>query len=139
MSTPEEIVNALNLVGCRVTQPRRALIRVLFEEEGFLSPQAIHKRALDYCDSLGLVTVYRTLDLLAEMGYVRRIHAQDGCHGFALAKQGHFHHLVCRKCGATLQVAGCDLSAYFEQVSRETGFQVQEHLLELSGVCANCR
>jgi Fur family ferric uptake transcriptional regulator len=137
--TEESIVQELSFGGYRVTRPRRAVIRVLLEDEGFANPAEIHERAKEHCPTVGQVTVYRTLDLLARLGFVRRIHAEDGCHGYALANHGHRHHLVCRRCGAAVEFEGCDLSPFFARVSQDTGFVIEDHLLELVGVCAACQ
>jgi Fur family ferric uptake transcriptional regulator len=133
------IVEQLSQAGYRITQPRKAVIQVLLEDDGYSSPAEVHARARSHCPTVGLVTVYRTLDLLSEMGFVRRIHADDGCHSYAAARHGHRHHLVCRDCGAAVEVEGCDLSAFLARVSDETGFQIEDHLLELIGLCSACR
>jgi Fur family ferric uptake transcriptional regulator len=133
------VVQQLSQAGYRITQPRRAVIRALLDDGGYSSPTEVHERAKVYCPTVGLVTVYRTLDLLSEMGFVRRIHADQGCHGYASASHGHRHHLVCRHCGATVEFEGCDLSPFLARVSQETGFKIEDHLLELVGVCSACR
>jgi Fur family ferric uptake transcriptional regulator len=139
MLTEEGILQQLSLAGCRVTQPRRAVIRALLEDEGHSSPAEVHARAKVHCPSVGLVTVYRTLDLLTQMGFVRRIHADDGCHGYAISTNGHRHHLICRDCGATVEFEGCDLTSFLARVSQETGYTIEDHLLELVGICAMCQ
>ena len=133
------IVEQLSQAGYRITRPRKAVIQVLLEDEGYSSPAEVHARARSRCPTVGLVTVYRTLDLLSEMGFVRRIHAEDGCHSYAAARHGHRHHVICRHCGTAVEVEGCDLSAFIERVRDETGFQVEDHLLELVGLCSDCR
>jgi Fur family ferric uptake transcriptional regulator len=133
------IIEQLSLAGYRITGPRRAVIQAMLDDEGYSSPHQIHERARRHCPTVGLVTVYRTLDLLAEMGFVRRIHTEDGCHGYAAASNGHHHHLICRRCGATVEFAGCDLSAFLARVGQETGYEIEGHLLELVGICAACR
>jgi Fur family ferric uptake transcriptional regulator len=135
----ERLVWQLSQAGYRVTRPRRAVIRALLQDGSYASPAEVHARARAHCASVGLVTVYRTLDLLASMGFVRRIHTADGCHGYAVAENGHRHHLVCRRCGATVEFEGCDLSQFLARVGRDTGYAVEGHLLELVGLCAACR
>ena len=135
----QSIVQQLSQAGYRITQPRLAVIRALLEDDGHLSPAEIRERACAHHPQVGLVTVYRTLDLLAEMGFVRRIHAEDGCHGYAAASHGHRHHLVCRRCGATVEFEGCDLSPFLDRVSQETGYAIEDHLLELVGICSPCQ
>ena len=139
MYSENSIIHALAGAGYRITQPRLAVIRALLEDDGYLSPAEVRARACTYHPGVGLVTVYRTLDLLGQMGFVRRIHAEDGCHGYAAASLGHRHHLVCRSCGATIEFEGCDLSPFLERVSRETGYAIDDHLLELVGVCSTCQ
>lgn len=137
--TEEQVIEALSQAGYRITQSRRAVIRVLLEDNGFASPSEIWERAVEYYPRIGLVTVYRTLDLLSRLGFVRRIHTDEGCHGRASTRLGHRHHLICRQCGAAVEFEGCDLSIFLARVSGETGYLVEEHMLELIGLCPECR
>lgn len=139
MLSEKQILEQLNQAGYRVTHPRRAVIRALLEDGVHARPAQVQARAREYCPTVGLVTVYRTLELLSELGFVRRIHTEDGCHGYATASHGHHHLLICRNCGATVQFEGCDLSLFFEQVGRDTGYDVEDHLLELTGLCQACQ
>jgi Fe2+ or Zn2+ uptake regulation protein len=137
--TEEHIVEALSQEGYRITQPRRAVIRVLLEDDGYASPPEIRERAMQHYPGIGQVTVYRTLDLLSRLGFVRRIHTEDGCHGRTSARLGHRHHLICRQCGAAVEFEGCDLSPFLARISSETNYLIEEHLLELVGLCPECR
>jgi Fur family ferric uptake transcriptional regulator len=139
MGSQEEILEQLRQAGHRITQPRRAVVQAVVEKRGHQSPAEVHARAQMHCSTIGLVTVYRTLDLLTKMGFVRRIHTEDGCHGYVHATRGHRHHLVCRSCGAAIEFEGCDLSGFFDRISRVTGYRVEEHLLELVGLCPTCQ
>jgi Fur family transcriptional regulator, ferric uptake regulator len=137
--TQEQIIEALSQAGYRITQSRRAVIRVLLEDNGFASPPEIWERAMEDYPGIGRVTVYRTLDLLSRLGFVRRIHTEEGCHGRASIRLGHHHHLICRQCGAAVEFEGCDLSSFLARVSGETGYLIEEHMLELVGLCPECR
>jgi Fur family ferric uptake transcriptional regulator len=139
MGSEESILEQLRQAGHRITQPRRAVVQALMEKKGHQSPSEVHARARTYCSTIGLVTVYRTLDLLTEMGFARRVHTEDGCHGYVNATRGHRHHLICRSCGAAIEFEGCDLSAFFDRIGRVTGYRVEEHLLELVGLCPTCQ
>lgn len=139
MLSEEQILEQLNQAGYRITRPRQAVIRALLEDGAHARPAEVHARARQYYASVGLVTVYRTLDLLSDLGFVRRIHTEDGCHGYATASHGHHHHLICRNCGATVQFEGCDLALFLERVGRDTGYSVEDHLLELIGLCQACQ
>jgi Fur family transcriptional regulator, ferric uptake regulator len=130
----------LNQKGLRLTHPRQVVISILETATVPLSPQTIHQRALEQNEKVGLVTVYRTLDLLDEFGLVRRVHSQDECHGYLLASPGHHHHLVCRSCKQAVEFIGSeDLSVIVQRVERQTGYQVSDHLLELYGLCPTCQ
>lgn len=139
MPHADDIFVQISQSGRRLTRPRRAVIRALLADEGHQSPAEVYERARVYCPTVGLVTVYRTLELLAQLGLVRRIHSGNGCHDYAAASHGHRHHLVCRACGATVEFDGCDLHPLLEQIGRATGFRVDEHLLELAGLCPACQ
>jgi Fur family transcriptional regulator, ferric uptake regulator len=133
-----EVLEQLSNQGFRLTQARRAIIRVLLDETGHLSPEELLRLARQTFPNVGLVTVYRTLELLSDLGYVRRVHSDHGCSGFAKVARGHRHHLICKACGRVVDFEGCDLSAMVRRVEQETGFMVDDHMLELSGMCAAC-
>jgi Fur family ferric uptake transcriptional regulator len=127
-------------VGCRITAPRRAVMQVLTQTEAPLSPQEVFERGGAIHPKLGLVTVYRTLNLLAELNMVRRVHRENGCHGYLPASPGHRHALICLDCGRAVEFpGGDDLHALIERVEAGTGYRVDDHLLQLFGLCPNCQ
>ena len=135
-----DLQEKLNQKGLRLTRPRQVVIAILETATVPLSPQTIHQRALEQYENIGLVTVYRTLDLLDDFGLVRRVHSQDECQGYVLASPGHHHHLVCRSCKQAVEFIGSeDLSLIVQRVERQTGYQVSDHLLELYGLCPTCQ
>jgi len=125
--------------GDKLTRPRRAVLTVIADSAESLTPAEIHARARKFYRQTGLVTVYRTLDLLAECGAVRKIHAPDGCHAYAPASEGHAHHVICQSCHAVIEFDNCDLSDLLAAVQRRTGYQVSGHWLELFGYCPRCQ
>lgn len=130
----------LNQAGWRVTRPRRVVLQVLQRAARPLSPQEIHARGRRIYPSLGLVSVYRALAVLERIGLVRRVHRDDRCDGYVLASPGHHHVLLCRRCGRAVEFPGAeDLSALIAQVEQRTGFRVEDHLLQLIGLCAPCQ
>ncbi len=139
MLSVERVVQELSQAGYRITKPRQAVIRAIMEDGSYSRPAELRVRARRYWPAVGLVTVYRTLDLLAEMGFVRRIHTDEGCHSYAAASSGHRHHIVCRRCGATVEFEGCELLPFLTHVGQETGYAIEDHLLELVGLCAICQ
>ncbi|QWK09888.1 MAG: transcriptional repressor [Thermoflexus hugenholtzii] len=130
----------LSRAGWRITMPRRVVMRVLERAARPLSPQEIHARGRRLHRSLGLVSVYRALMVLERAGLVRRVHREDRCDGYVLASPGHHHLLVCRRCGRAVEFPGAeDLSGLIAQVEQWTGFRVEDHLLQLVGLCGPCR
>ena len=118
---------ALNARGYKLTAPRRAVHDVIAGMHESLSPAEIHERGRCRYPHLGLVTVYRTLDILVETGVVRRMHRDDGCHGYALAQAAHGHHLICSSCNQVVEFAECGLDGLLKSVARRTGFRVEGH------------
>lgn len=136
----DDILASIRAAGKRVTEPRRAVAEAVGAADGWLRPQEVHRRAQRSYPPLGLVTVYRTLALLLELGCVRRIHLEDGCHGYARAQLDHGHHLVCRQCQQVIEFAGVeDLGPIMGRIARRTGFLVEDHMLELVGLCPDCQ
>lgn len=90
--------------------------------------------------SLGLVTVYRTLSLLSEIGFVRRIHLEHGCHGYVRSEFVHGYHVVCRNCRQAVEFPGMqEFSFLIDRIAKSTGYLVQDHMLELLGLCPDCQ
>ena len=134
-----EWVEKLRLAGYKITRQRRVVLEVLAAVGMHLTPTEVYERARVNCPDLGLTTVYRTLDILSELGLVRRVHLKDGCHSFASAGQGHCHYLICEKCGDVVEFEGGNLNSLINRVAQSTGFVVKEHWLELFGTCPTCQ
>lgn len=126
--------------GLRVTAPRRAVIEVIRQAKKPLSPQDVLRQAKAFHRELGLVTVYRVLNLLLDLKLVRRVHFEHGCHHYLPASPGHYHTLICQHCGrATEFIGGDDIIPLIARVEAQTGYTIQEHLLQLSGQCPTCQ
>ncbi|MBC7316499.1 MAG: transcriptional repressor, partial [Chloroflexi bacterium] len=92
------------------------------------------------CPSLGLVTVYRTLDVLNALELVRCAHRDRACHGFLPATQGHHHVIICQRCHRAVEFPGDeDLEGLFRRIEERTGYRVCDHLLQLAGLCPECQ
>lgn len=130
----------LTEAGCRITTSRRAVAQVLLDISAPISPQELFELGTLIHPKLGLVTVYRTLALLESLGLVRRIHRDDGCHAYLSSSPGHCHALICRNCGRAVEfLGGDDLKALARRVEAATGFQVDDHMLQLEGLCPGCQ
>jgi Fe2+ or Zn2+ uptake regulation protein len=125
--------------GARLTGARRAVVQVMAESQRALTPVEVFDQARQRYPDLGLVSVYRTLERLERLGLVQRVHHSRGCQAFLTAGRGHQHLALCSQCGRAILFEGDDLSGLFEKVTRQTGFDIQEHWLQLYGLCADCR
>ncbi|MFH1447203.1 MAG: Fur family transcriptional regulator [Chloroflexota bacterium] len=136
MSWQEQLSEA----GYRLTRPRRMVMEILINAKAPLAPLAVFKIAQRNGYGLGLVSVYRTLDLLLELGLVTLVHFSEGCHAYVLASPGHHHHIICSGCETVIEFPGVgDLDALTSRVQQETGFQVNDHLLQFYGLCPACQ
>ena len=124
--------------GLRLTRQRRAVVDAVAASDACLSPLDVYHAARRGCPELGLTTVYRTLELLDEIGALRRIHGPDGCERLVSAVAAHGHSVVCGGCGRVTEFTECDMTAVLDAARRETGYHITEHFLQLNGVCADC-
>lgn len=130
----------LSAEGFRITGPRRAIMEVLLAASVPLSPRAILEQGRWVHRKLGLVTVYRTLALLEQFNWVRRVHREDGCQAYLPASPGHSHALICRGCDRAVDFGGGDdLDTLIERIEARTGYHVNDHLLQLFGLCPDCQ
>lgn len=124
--------------GYRLTAPRRKLVEIMAGTSQALSATELFDLGRAEHPSLGLVTVYRTLEKLEELGLVQRVHLPGGCHSYLRATQGHEHFIICTRCGRTFFFAGDNLSDLFAAVAYRSGYSITDHWLQLFGVCRKC-
>jgi len=124
----------------RVTRQRTAVAGALTAVDDFRSAQQLHEYLRAHGDSIGLATVYRTLQALAEAGQVDVLRTADGESLYRRCeRREHHHHLVCRSCGATVEIDGPSVESWASQVGAAHGFTDIEHTIELFGTCQACR
>lgn len=122
----------------RPTRQRRAIIEVLAEAADFQSAQDIHDTLRRSGDKVGLATVYRTLQAMAEAGEIDALQGTSGETVYRRCSLDHHHHLVCRSCGRTVEITGLTVERWAAGVAREHGFAEVSHTIELTGICADC-
>lgn len=131
---------ALARSGFRVTQPRLQVMEIIAASPGPLTPQEIYQRSLGLVAPPGIASIYRTLETLDGLGLIQQVHQPDGCHGIWPAVEGHKHLVLCRGCGQMREVEGNEnIAEYIQKIEEETGFQVDEHWLQLFGACEECK
>lgn len=134
------LFHQLRQAGYRLTAARRTIIDVFLGAREPLSPTDIYTRARELNPRVGLVTVYRTLEALLDLGIVERIHGTGECQRYVLVGTGHKHLAICRACGQTVVFEEGDIFKCMEErLWQETGFLVETHLLQFSGLCARCQ
>ncbi|NLT34469.1 MAG: transcriptional repressor [Gaiellales bacterium] len=137
MSGSTSLAEQLKMAGFRMTRQRAAVLRAMADSPTPLSALQLWNQAKRNCPCLGLATVYRTLDVLNMVGGVERCHAASG-RSFVSCPPGDHHHVVCVVCGRVAEFSRCNVASLIPEVSRETGFHVESHLLELAGICPTC-
>jgi Fur family transcriptional regulator, ferric uptake regulator len=126
------------LAGARPTRQRRAVATALQSCDEFRSAQEIHDHLRRSGQNVGLSTVYRTLQALADHGDVDVLRTEDGEALYRRCSASHHHHLVCRDCGRTVEVEGPTVERWSTAVAREHGFTDVSHTLEIFGTCPSC-
>ena len=122
-----------------MTRQRSAVSRALTAAEGFQSAQALHDAMRQAGDRVGLTTVYRHLQALADAGEVDVLRTGDGEAVYRrCVADNHHHHLVCRVCGTTVEVTGPAVETWAVKVAKKHGFRDVTHTVEVFGVCASC-
>ena len=137
--TERKIAAALRQHGYKLTPQRRVVIRTIASTQDHLTPAAIYEKVHQDHPSIGLVTIYRTLNILAKLELICELHAGGSCHSYTIGASGHHHHLICSNCGEVIDFTGYDLAELEQKLSRETGFEIEDHLLEFVGLCQNCQ
>ncbi|MGP4111071.1 Fur family transcriptional regulator [Streptomyces sp. 4N509B] len=123
----------------RSTRQRAAVAAALAEVDEFRSAQELHDMLKHRGDSVGLTTVYRTLQSLADAGEVDVLRTSEGEAVYRrCSTEEHHHHLVCRTCGKAVEVAGPAVERWADAVAKEHGFVDIGHTLEIFGTCGDC-
>ncbi|WP_166905353.1 Fur family transcriptional regulator [Mycobacterium sp. DL440] len=122
----------------RSTRQRAAIADLLNETDGFRSAQELHDELRRRGQGIGLTTVYRTLQTMATTGNVDTLRTDTGESVYRRCSEDHHHHLVCRACGATVEISGGHVEAWAADVAREHGFSDVSHTIEIFGTCGEC-
>lgn len=147
MNKPDWVHKAQNWLenlkenGYRLTAPRQAVVETIASSQQILSPMDVYERARRQYPRLGLVTVYRTMEKLEELGCLQRVHLPTSCQGFVPAATGHQHLLICEQCGMAIYFSGDSekMDTLIEDVAENSGYTIRDHWLQLFGLCENCR
>lgn len=132
-------IRQLQDCGCRNTEARNTIVEVILETDRALEPLEIFEIGRKRQSGLGLVTVYRTLEKLEELGLVQRVHQPGACNRYLRAPDGHQHLLICTTCGKAQFFNGDNLTPLMNTVAKLSGYTITEHWFQLFGQCSNCQ
>lgn len=123
----------------RRTRQRSALEELLKRTPEFLSARQLHTRLLGAGETLALATVYRLLQSMVGEGDLDTLRSQDSETKYRRCQRKEHHHLVCRQCGHTIEIAETTVQRWAEKTALQHGFSAVSHTLELVGVCGACQ
>jgi Fur family ferric uptake transcriptional regulator len=125
--------------GNKLTPQRIAILKAIDGMHSQFTPQELYRKLSKGNPEIGLVTIYRTLKLLAENGLVCLMGYNGRSQSYARSPEQHHHHLVCVGCDRVVDISGCGLDELEKKVARETGFAINGHHLEFTGRCGDCQ
>jgi Fur family transcriptional regulator, ferric uptake regulator len=140
--TPGEnsILRALDHAGFRLTRARRAVAGVIERQDGHFTAEDVLASSRIGHRRVGRATIFRSLDLLTELGLVERVDLPSGDHAYVTcAPASHHHHLVCAGCGRSVEIGELGLEPILGRIEQTTGYRIQSHRLELFGRCPDCQ
>lgn len=126
----------------KLTPQRQVILQVLTEHpERHLSAEEIYTIVKQKYPEIGLATVYRTLEILADLDILQKMDFDDGRSRYELNDGGahHHHHLICIKCGRVIEFEDDLLESLEAMVAKKTNFEVLDHHLKFYGLCGDCR
>jgi Fur family ferric uptake transcriptional regulator len=136
----DQFSSYLIVKNLRSTSQRDTILQVFVDAGRHLSAEELYARVKKTHPGIGYATVYRTLKLLAEAGLAQERRFEDGFTRYEYAGQDtHHDHLICTSCGAIIEFKNESIEALQQDVARKNHFKVQNHKLELYGLCAVCQ
>ena len=141
MPDVETLLDALERRGCRRTAPRRRLLAAIARRTAPFTAAELWAAVQAEDPGIGRATVFRTLDLLAEVGLVQRLADETGAGGATYLACGpeHHHHLICTGCGRVDDFTDSALESRIAESAGQHAFALQDHRVDLYGICADCR
>ena len=136
-----EFKNILKINRLKFTSQREAILQTLYDNPEHFTSENLYILVKEKHPSLniGIATVYRTLALLEESGLVSSISLGVQGKKFEIANKPHHDHLICEKCGAIIEFENKQIEELQYQIAKENGFELTDHLMQLYGICQNCR
>ena len=134
-----DISHKLNELGYRMTPQRQMILSAVEKADDHISAEEIYAKVRARYPHVNVSTVYRTLDLLKELGLVTETNMGDGRVRYHSIGKGHHHHLVCEQCGETIDIEEAMLSPLWTEIQQKYNFKVNMKHLAFFGLCAKCQ
>ena len=131
--------DALDGAGYRRTDARRAIAELIARRKGHFTAADLVADARARRLGIGRATIFRTLDVLADLHVVERLDLPTGDHAYVACEPAHHHHVVCSTCGRTQDIDDAGWRTVLADIERRTGFRIDDHRLELFGRCPSCQ
>ena len=138
MNQPEDIVSKLSELGYRLTPQRIMILSAIENSHNHISAEEIYAQVVAKYPNVNISTVYRTLELLKQLGLVTETDMGEGRVRYHPAEKGHHHHLVCQECGAIIALDESLLSSLKSALLREYKFSADMRHLAIFGRCIKC-
>jgi len=138
MPTAKETVDALRGNKYKLTPQRKAILRVLNASDTHLTPFEVHERVKKSNPQFSLVTVYRTLNMLIDIGLAHEVLTGSNSKSYVAAGPEVSGHLICKRCDKFIDVTGGDLDEVIQTASSASGYVISNHRLDLYGICPAC-
>lgn len=122
-----------------MTPQRQLILEAIASLSGHISADAVHQRVVRAFPNVNISTVYRTLELLQDLGYVTHTHFDDGVAQYHLADDGMHQHLVCRRCGAEQELDMATLDPLAQRLRESYGFEADLAHFAIVGLCRSCQ
>lgn len=136
----QEIIDVLKLHGYKLTRQRRAILDTIIRNHSHLTPAVVYEQTSKRYPNIGLVTVYRTLDLLDQLGFICEVHSHGSCRSYMMRRSSsHHHHLLCSDCQVVVDFTDCDIAQMEERIAHQVGFKIDSHMVEFVGRCRDCQ
>ncbi|MBA3779711.1 MAG: transcriptional repressor [Chloroflexi bacterium] len=139
MGSVEPLVEALDVAGHRLTEPRRAVAELIAQRQGHFTAADLVADARSRRLGIGRATIFRALELFTELNLVERLDLPSGDHAYVGCMRRHHHHVVCSSCGRTTEVEDHGMQTVVSEVGRQTGYRIDAHRVELFGICPSCQ
>jgi Fe2+ or Zn2+ uptake regulation protein len=139
VTATDSLVDALDRAGYRLTEPRRAVADLVAARSGHFTAADLAADARRRRLRIGRATIFRALDVFAELHLVERVDLPEGDHAYVACDPVHHHHAICTSCGRSFDVAEVGLDDVLAETGRRLGFRVTSHRVELFGACAACQ